>query len=110
MIVDYASRTPAAKTSSPAVAPNAASGANGSGDNAFSTLFIQLLASQLKSQSPLDPVDPTQFVGQLVQLNSLNELTQIRQLLSAQTAAPAQTATLSNSTPYNSILNATQGA
>ena len=109
MIVDYASRTPAALPSSAAAAPNAASTTGSSGDNAFSTLFIQLLASQLKSQSPLDPVDPTQFVGQLVQLNSLNELTQIRQLLSAQTAPPKTTAQ-SNSTTANSILSATQGA
>ena len=110
MIVDYASRTPAALPSSAAAAPNAASTTGSSGDNAFSTLFIQLLASQLKSQSPLDPVDPTQFVGQLVQLNSLNELTQIRQLLSAQASASKKTAVQSTSTPFNSNLNATQGA
>src|SRR6266849_59667 len=57
-----------------------------------SDLFLKLLASQLKSQSPLDPVDPTQFVGQLIQFNSLSQLMQIRQLLGTKTssnAAPA---------------------
>jgi flagellar basal-body rod modification protein FlgD len=52
-----------------------------------SDLFLKLLASQLKSQSPLDPVDPTQFVGQLIQFNSLSQLMQIRQLLGTKTSS-----------------------
>ena len=44
-------------------------------------MFMQLLVTQLKNQSPLDPVDPNQFVNQLVQFNTLNEIIGIRQLI-----------------------------
>jgi flagellar basal-body rod modification protein FlgD len=44
-------------------------------------MFMQLLSTQLKNQSPLDPVDPNQFVGQLVQFNTLDQIIGIRQLL-----------------------------
>ena len=44
-------------------------------------MFLQLLTTQLKNQSPLDPVDPNQFVNQMVQLNTLNQIVSIRQLL-----------------------------
>ncbi len=44
-------------------------------------MFLQLLMTQLKNQSPLEPMNPTEFVGQLVQFNTLNELIQIRQML-----------------------------
>ena len=44
-------------------------------------MFLQLLTTQLKNQSPLDPMDPTAFVGQLVQFNTLDQLIQIRELL-----------------------------
>jgi flagellar hook assembly protein FlgD len=44
-------------------------------------MFMQLLVTQLKNQSPLDPVDPSQFVNQLVQFNQLNEIIGIRQLI-----------------------------
>ena len=60
--------------------------------NGVSNLFLQLLATQLKTQSPADPVDPTAFMNQLIQFNSLDQLTQIKQLLlTAQT--PPKTAT-----------------
>lgn len=52
-------------------------------------MFLQLLMTQLKNQSPLDPVDPTQFVGQLVQFNTLDQLIQIRQLLQGGTTDAA---------------------
>ena len=42
--------------------------------------FLQLLTTQLKNQSPLDPLDPNQFVVQLAQFDSLGELTQIQSL------------------------------
>ena len=41
-------------------------------------MFLKLLVTQLKSQSPLDP---NAFVSQLATFNSLSELTQIRQIL-----------------------------
>ena len=69
-----------------AAAPPAGKSSDTSG---VSDLFLKLLASQLKSQSPLDPVDPTQFVGQLIQFNSLTQLMQIRQLLGGKTPTAA---------------------
>ena len=53
-------------------------------------MFLQLLTTQLKNQSPLDPMDPTAFVGQLVQFNTLDQLIQIREILQQQTATPPQ--------------------
>ena len=54
-----------------------------------SDMFMQLLVTQLKNQSPLDPVDPNQFVNQLVQFNTLNQIIDIRSILEqfANTAA-----------------------
>jgi flagellar basal-body rod modification protein FlgD len=43
-------------------------------------MFMQLLSTQLKNQSPLAAVDPNQFVGQLVQFNTLDQIIGIRQL------------------------------
>lgn len=48
---------------------------------ATNDMFLQLLTTQLKNQSPLDPVDPNQFVNQMVQLNTLNQIVSIRQLI-----------------------------
>jgi flagellar basal-body rod modification protein FlgD len=61
-----------------------------SGDSAASTsdMFMQLLVTQLKNQSPLDPVDPNQFVNQLVQFNTLNQIIGIRQLLDQYASSP----------------------
>ena len=42
-------------------------------------MFLQLLAAQLKAQSPTDPLDPNQFVAQLAQFQSLSALTDIDQ-------------------------------
>ncbi len=66
-------------------------GANPKSSNTtgVSDMFLQLLVTQLKSQSPADPVDPTAFVGQLIQFNSLDQLTQIRQLLATKTTGSA---------------------
>jgi flagellar basal-body rod modification protein FlgD len=47
----------------------------------LTSTFLKLLATQLKSQSPINPLDPNQFVTQLTQFSSLGELTQIQQLL-----------------------------
>jgi flagellar basal-body rod modification protein FlgD len=70
-----------------AVAQPATASTSSSDPGGVSDLFLKLLASQLKSQSPLDPVDPTQFVGQLIQFNSLSQLMQIRQLLGSKTSS-----------------------
>ena len=69
--------TSAAQTAS---TPAATSASNNPGQDLTST-FLKLLATQLKSQSPINPLDPNQFVAQLTQFSSLGELTQIQQLL-----------------------------
>lgn len=56
-------------------------GKTSSSNTPASDMFMQLLITQLKNQSPLDPVDPNQFVNQLVQFNTLNQIIDIRQLL-----------------------------
>ena len=57
------------------------SGSSSSSSTITNDTFMQLLVTQLKNQSPLDPVDPNQFVNQLVQFNQLNEIIGIRQLI-----------------------------
>jgi len=61
--------------------PAAANAAATTPSQDLNNMFLQLLVTQLKSQSPLDPLDPNAFVAQLAQFNSLSELTQIRQIL-----------------------------
>ncbi len=80
--------TPNLFTAAPAPAASTSGGKKGATDG-VSDLFLQLLTTQLKAQSPADPVDPTAFVGQLIQFNSLDQLTQIKQLLAAKTAGNA---------------------
>ena len=95
-----------------ASAANAASGNSGTsgGTSTQDTnqMFMQLLTTQLKNQTPLDPVDPNQFTAQLVQFNMLDQLTQIRILLQDATTAPATTSSSTNST--SSAKNSVQGA
>ena len=52
-------------------------------------MFLQLLTTQLKNQSPLDPMDPDQFTTELVQFNMLDQLSQINGFLQGSTIAPA---------------------
>ena len=60
-------------------------------------MFLKLLVSQLKNQSPIDPMDPNQFTSQLVEFNMLNQLTQIRSLLQSQANHGQPPATPANS-------------
>ena len=74
---------------------NAANSADPVSSSAQSTndMFLQLLVTQLKDQSPLDPMDPNQFVGQLVQFNTLDQIISIRELLqnlAGSQSAPSQ--------------------
>lgn len=71
------SLTSAAQTASMSATTSASSDP---GKDLTST-FLTLLATQLKSQSPIDPLDPNQFVAQLTQFSSLGALTQIQQLM-----------------------------
>jgi len=73
-----------------------------------SSLFLQLLTTQLKNQSPFDPLDPNQFTAQLVQMNMLDQLSQINQTLQQiageAPAKAASTSSTSGSIPSNSMI------
>ena len=45
--------------------------------------FLNLLATQLKNQDPLNPMDSTAFTAQLAQFSSLEQLTNINTNLSS---------------------------
>lgn len=83
------------------LANTAANHAAGSGAHDSQTptnqMFLQLLVTQLKDQSPLDPMDPNQFTSQLVEFNMLDQLTQIRSLLQSQLSNGQPSTTSSNS-------------
>ena len=78
---------PVSRASSPK--PSAASSSSSSSSSSstgtpgvdLTNTFLQLLTTQLKNQSPLNPLDPNQFVVQLAQFDSLGELTQIQELM-----------------------------
>jgi len=91
--------TSAAQTAS---TPPATSASNNPGQDLTST-FLTLLATQLKSQSPINPLDPNQFVAQLTQFSSLGELTQIQQLLQQLVNNTTPTASPTSKTSTNSI-------
>lgn len=79
-----------------ATVPASTSASNNPGTDLTST-FLTLLATQLKTQSPINPLDPNAFVTQLTQFSSLGELTQIQQLL--QTLVNNTTPAASSSSP-----------
>jgi flagellar basal-body rod modification protein FlgD len=72
----------------PADASDTGSGSANAASNS-QDMFMQLLVTQLKNQSPIDPVDPNQFVSQLVQFNTLNQIVGIRQLLDQLSSQPS---------------------
>jgi flagellar basal-body rod modification protein FlgD len=59
-------------------------------------MFLQLLTTQLKNQSPLNPLDPDQFTSELVQFNMLDQLSQINGFLQDSTIAPSPNPASSN--------------
>lgn len=65
-----------------------------SSSDGIDTTFLNLLATELKTQDPTAPMDPTAMVGQMVSLNELDQLIGIRELLT-----PASTSTSSSPTP-----------
>ncbi len=44
--------------------------------------FLNLLATELKTQDPTSPMDPTAMVGQMISLNQLDQLISMNQILS----------------------------
>lgn len=59
----------------------ATQGVDGLGQDAF----LQLLATQLQYQDPLDPMDSTAFVSQLAQFSELEQMTNMNQTLQTST-------------------------
>ena len=90
---------------SQAAAAHASSGTGSSDSNSplHSTdgMFLQLLTTQLKNQSPLNPMDPDQFTTELVQFNMLDQLSQINGFLQGSTLAPSANPASSNSNSAN---------
>ena len=66
-------------------------------------MFLQLLTTQLKNQSPLDPMDPDQFTSELVQFNMLDQLSQINGFLQGSTLAPAPSSNSASTNANSSI-------
>ncbi|MBZ5663514.1 MAG: hypothetical protein LAO30_02830 [Acidobacteriia bacterium] len=99
--------SPARAASTSPATSNAATSSTDPGAD-LTSMFLQLLTAQLKSQSPLDPLDPNQFVAQLAQFESLGTLTQIQELMqtlvndvspTSNSSAGAGARAASNSTP-----------
>jgi flagellar basal-body rod modification protein FlgD len=85
--------TPGSSTSGSSTVSQVTGGATIAGN--FNT-FLQLLTTQLKNQSPLDPLDTNQFTQQLVQFASveqqINMNTQLTSLISLQQTAQSTAA------------------
>jgi flagellar basal-body rod modification protein FlgD len=53
-------------------------------DDAFSQAsFLNLLASQMKNQNPLEPLKDTEFLGQMAQFSSLEQLSAMNKATTA---------------------------
>ncbi len=87
----------------------AATGSSGSSGSSSTTstpvdyqqVFMQLLATELRSQDPTAPIDPTTMVTQMVQINQLSDVAGIYSLLQKQTgtANTAQHTPVAATTP-----------
>lgn len=77
----------------------AASGSSGSSSGSSSTntavdyqkVFMQLLATELRSQDPTQPINPTEMVTQMVQINQLSDVAGIYSLLQQQLGTTSAT-------------------
>ena len=67
----------AASTASNAITTSSTS----SSSSEYSTMFMKLLTTELKSQDPTQAMDPTTMVTQMVQINQLGEISGIYSLL-----------------------------
>jgi flagellar basal-body rod modification protein FlgD len=77
----HAASRSSARSSSAATSSSSSSTSTTDPGVDLTNTFLQLLTTQLKNQSPLNPLDPNQFVVQLAQFDSLGELTQIQELM-----------------------------
>ncbi len=67
----------------------------------YTSMFMQLLATELQSQDPTQTMDPTTMVTQMVQINQLSDVAGIYSILQGGSAATtsAATAALPPATP-----------
>jgi len=64
----------------------------------YTSMFMQLLATELQSQDPTQTMDPTTMVTQMVQINQLNDVAGIYSILQGATSPTSATSsTTSNS-------------
>ena len=104
----------AASTSSTNSTGSTSSSSSASSSNSQLTQgdFLQLIATELKSQDPTNPLDPSQFMGQLVQFGTLQQVTGIYNLLANGATATAGTqapASPGSSTSPSSASSPVQG-
>jgi flagellar hook assembly protein FlgD len=92
-----------------AATPNAsdstAGGSASSSATDYTSMFMQLLSTELQSQDPTQTMDPTTMVTQMVQINQLSDVAGIYSILQGSNAtASGSTATsdVSNATASNS--------
>ena len=77
----------------------------------YTSMFMQLLATELQSQDPTQTMDPTTMVTQMVQINQLNDVAGIYSILQGGSASPTTSgATASAPTSNASAAPATSHA
>jgi flagellar hook assembly protein FlgD len=76
----------------------------------YTSMFMQLLSTELQSQDPTQTMDPTTMVTQMVQINQLNDVAGIYSILQGAGApASATTPTSAISTPTGTAHRVTGG-
>jgi flagellar hook assembly protein FlgD len=94
----------ATQSGAAATTPNATTSTTGSAAD-YTSMFMQLLSTELQSQDPTQTMDPTTMVTQMVQINQLNDVAGIYSILQgagATASTPSATAnTISPSTAHS---------
>jgi len=102
----------ATQTGASATTPNATTSTTDSAAD-YTSMFMQLLSTELQSQDPTQTMDPTTMVTQMVQINQLNDVAGIYSILQgsgAPATTPSATAnTISPSTSASTTANNVQG-
>lgn len=74
----------------------------------YQQVFMQLLATELRSQDPTQPINPTEMVTQMVQINQLSDVAGIYSLLQKQAAATTSSTAQSSNHAANATTPAIQ--
>jgi flagellar basal-body rod modification protein FlgD len=83
-------------TGSPAATPTANSNSANNSATDYTSMFMQLLSTELQSQDPTQTMDPTTMVTQMVQINQLSDVAGIYSILQGQSGAATTGAGSSN--------------